>query len=252
MKLNISRVKLFPIAGFGLAVAILTGPVQSQEQSATQEKAAAPASYSVIDLGIVGAPPGGPYVVSNNRLVSGAAATSGGRMHAVLWFDGQQLDIGIPGLGGPDSVAFGVNRFAQAVGQAETSDTNGEDFCGFNSYGFASSTACRPFLWQDGVMTKLATLGGENAYANMINNRGEVAGLAETDIKDSASGCPVHRFEPVVWENGVIRALPTYPGDSDGVAAWINDKGDVAGASGTCAPFNPNSGLYLTENHALV
>ena len=124
--------------------------------------------------------------------------------------------------------------------------------CGFNSYGFASSTARLPFLWQDGVMTKLATLGGENGYANMINNRGEVAGLAETAMEDSTSGCPVHSFEPVVWENGVIGELLTYPGDSDGVAAWINDKGEVAGASGTCAPFNPNSGLYLTENHALV
>ena len=101
-------------------------------------------------------------------------------------------------------------------------------------------------------MTKLTTLGGENAYANMINNRGEVAGLAETAIKDPASGCPVHRFEPVIWENGVIHKLPTYPGDSDGVAAWINDRGEVAGASGTCTPSTPIAGLYLTENHALV
>jgi probable HAF family extracellular repeat protein len=252
MKLNISRVKPFPIAGLGLAVAILTGPVQSQEQSATQGKEAAPASYSVIDLGVVGNPPGQPYVIRDNGLVSGGAATLNGTMHATLWFEGLKLDIGIPGLGGPNSAAFGVNGFAQAVGQAETSDTNGEDFCGFNSYGFASASACLPFLWQDGVMTKLATLGGENGFANMINNRGEVAGLAETAVKDPASGCPVHRFEPVVWENGVIHELPIQPGDSDGVAAWVNDKGEVAGASGTCAPFNPNSGLYLTENHALV
>jgi probable HAF family extracellular repeat protein len=252
MKLNISRVKPFPIAGLGLAVAILTGPVQSQEQSATQGKEAAPAAYSVIDLGVVGNPPGQPYVIRDNGLVSGAATTPDGRMQAVLWFEGLKLDIGTPGLGGPNSAAFGVNRFAQAVGQAETSDTNKEDFCGFNSYGFASATACLPFLWQDGVMTKLATLGGENGFANMINNRGEVAGLAETAVTDPASGCPVHRFEPVVWEKGVIRELPVPPGDSDGVAAWINDKGEVAGASGTCAPFNPNSGLYLTENHALV
>lgn len=128
MKLNISRVKPFPIAGLGLAVAILTGPVQSQEQSATQQKGAAHASYSVIDLGVVGAPPGGPYVISDNGVVSGAAATSEARMHAALWFEGQRLDISTPGLGGPNSVAFGVNRFVQAVGQAETADTNGEDF----------------------------------------------------------------------------------------------------------------------------
>jgi probable HAF family extracellular repeat protein len=86
----------------------------------------------------------------------------------------------------------------------------------------------------------------------MINDQGEVAGLAETALKDPTSGCPVHRFAPVVWANGKIYQLPTAAGDSDGVAASINDKGEAAGASGTCAPFNPNSGLYLTENHALV
>ena len=81
MKLNIARVKPFPIAGLGLAVAILTGPVQSQEQSATQGKVAAPASYSVVDLGAVGNPPGQPYVIRDNGLVSGAAATPDGRMN---------------------------------------------------------------------------------------------------------------------------------------------------------------------------
>jgi probable HAF family extracellular repeat protein len=62
----------------------------------------------------------------------------------------------------------------------------------------------------------------------------------------------VSRFEPVIWENGVIRQLPTYPGDPDGVAAWINDNGQVVGAAGTCAALNPNTGLYLVENHALL
>ena len=78
MKPNISRVKSFPIAGLGLAVAILTGPVWSQGQSAAQEKGAAPDRYTVIDLGLVGNTPGQPYFIRNNGLVSGAAATSGG------------------------------------------------------------------------------------------------------------------------------------------------------------------------------
>jgi len=72
-------------------------------------------------------------------------------------------------------------------------------------------------------MTRLPTLGGANGYAIMINSRGDVAGLAENNTQDP--GCPVHQFEPVVWENGMIRQLPTYTGDSYGVAAQINDKG---------------------------
>lgn len=252
MKLNISRVKLFPIAGLGLAVAISAGPVQSQEASAKQAREAAPAHYTVIDLGVVGNPPGQPYLIKNNGLASGAAVTASGAMHAVLWFKGWKIDIGKPGLGGPNSAAFGVNEFGQAVGQAETSVADTEDFCGFKSYGFSSSTACLPFVWQDGVMARLATLGGENGFANQINIRGEVAGIAETSVTDPTPGCPVHQFAPVVWEHGRVHELPAYPGDTDGIAAAINDKGEVAGASGNCAPFNPNSGLYLNEEHALV
>jgi probable HAF family extracellular repeat protein len=206
----------------------------------------------VVDLGVVGQPPAQPYSVRNNGLISGAATTQDGALHAVLWFEGAKFDIGAPGLGGPNNAAFGVNLFGQTVGEAETSTTDAEDFCGFKAYGFPSSNACVPFLWQDGVMTKLPTLGGENGFANMINHRGQVAGLAETAMKDPTAGCPVHRFEPVVWVNGKVYALPTALGDSDGVAASLNDNGQAAGASGTCSPFNPNSGLYLTENHAMV
>ena len=233
--------KSFRVAGLGLAFAVLTGSAWAQER------------YNVFDLGVVGNPPAGPYIIRNNGLISGAAATpDGSSMHAVLWYKGWKIDIGTPGLGGQNSAAFGVNEFGQTVGQAETSRPNAEDFCGFNAYGFASSTACRPFLWQDGVMTKLPTLGGHNGFANSINNRGVVAGIAETDATDPTPGCPVHQFEPVVWERGRIHSLPPYSGDSDGVAAQVNDKGQVVGASGTCGSFNPNTGLYLVENHALL
>jgi probable HAF family extracellular repeat protein len=252
MKLTGLSTKSFRVAGLGLAFAVLTGSVWAQEQSAMQESGKTFARYNIFDLGLVGNPPGGPYIIRNDGLISGAAATPGGEMHAVLWFRGQKFDIGTPGLGGPNSAALGVNEFGQTVGQAETSRSNAEDFCGFNAYGFPSSTACRPFLWQDGVMTKLPTLGGDNGFAYMINNRGVVAGIAETDATDPASGCPVNQFEPVIWENGKIHPLPPSHGDSDGVAAQINDKGQVVGASGTCGSFNPNTGLYLVENHAVL
>jgi probable HAF family extracellular repeat protein len=252
MKLHRLNVKSFRIAHFGLALAMLAGPASAQQPSVMQGSESTPARYTVTDLGVVGNPPAQPYFITNNGLIGGGAATPAGNLHAALWFEGAKFDIGTTGLGGPNNIAYGVNRFGQTVGAAETSVTDAEDFCGFNAYGFPSAAACRPFLWQDGVMTALPTLGGENGFANMINHRGQVAGLAETAAKDPAAGCPVHRFAPVVWANGKIYALPTAPGDSDGVAASINDNGEGAGASGTCAPFNPNSGLFLTENHALV
>jgi len=222
---------------------------------AAQDQNSPAPSYTVTDLGPVAAAPGGPYFpyfITKNGLASGAAANPDGTMHAVLWYKGLKTDIGTPGLGGPNSAAFGVNDSRQAVGQAETAVADGEDFCGFNFYGFPSLTACLPFLWQNSAMRMLPTLGGANGFANSINNRGEVAGLAETTTTDPTPGCPVFQFRPVLWKNGAIQELPTYPGDTDGVAAFINDKSQAVGASGTCTSFNPNSGLYLVEDHALL
>ena len=212
---------------------------------------AQPARYALTDLGPVGPPPGQPYFITSDGLVSGAVATSDGKLHAVLWYRGLRIDIGAPGLGGLNSQAFGVNDRGQAVGEGQTSIPNGEDFCGFSALGFpGSSTSCLPFIWQNGLMTKLPTLGGANGSANLLNNRGEVVGFAETDKPQP--NCPVSQFEPVIWENSGIHSLPTFPGDPDGAAFGINDNGQVVGVSGSCAPFNGNSQLYLFESHALL
>src|SRR6476620_2150079 len=102
--------------------------------------------YTLTDLGEVGA--GGPYYIASNGLISGSASAAGSA-HATLWYKRFKLDIGVPGLGGPNSVAFGVNAFAQAVGGAETteSDSTGADFCGFRAYHLSGlGLVCAPFL----------------------------------------------------------------------------------------------------------
>ncbi len=243
--------------GIGIAAtalfAVLTLPVETiaQQSSPTYERSR-PTRYRVVDLGVVGSSPGQPYGITNNGLVVGAAAASDTVMHAVLWYNTLKIDIGAHGLGGPNSAGFGVNELGQAVGTAETSTTNQEDFCGFNAYGFPSSTACVPFVWQFGQMFALPTLGGANGQALAINNEGEVAGFAETTYADPNPDCAVSEFKPVVWERGHIHELPTYPGDSVGIPVWINDKGQVVGGSGACAPFNPASGFYYADLHALL
>jgi probable HAF family extracellular repeat protein len=218
--------------------------------------------YRVIELGTLGGTYSQPFYVSSKGVASGEASLADGNWHATLWQGRFKRDLGT--LGGLNSSAFGSpNAIGQVVGETETShsDPNGEDFCGFYASGAPlSGTTCLGFLWQDGSMTPLSTLGGYNGAASAINNQGEVAGNAETATTDST--CPpydpaqgqyqVLQDKPVVWENGNIKALPTYGGDPDGFAIAINDHGQVAGASGVCSTFNVVNGLYLSPVHALL
>jgi probable HAF family extracellular repeat protein len=226
--------------------------------------AAQPPRYTITDLGAVGSTLGQPFAVTNNSLVSGAAPVADNSVHAVLWYQGQKLDIGTPGLAGLDGIAYGgnnssafaVNERGHAAGEAASStmDPNGEDFCGFKSFGLPSfGTTCLPFVWQYFVMTPLPTLGGNNGFAHAINSRGVVAGTTETTMRDPACPAPqLFQFKPVIWENGQVQALPTYPGDLNGIAFGINRDGDVAGASGECTAFNPDSLVNLQPLHALL
>ena len=225
--------------------------VVAQVRSATEDQTPKATLYTISDLGTLG---GGafsqPFFISRNGIVSGSASLPGGTQNAVLWHKGRMKDIGTVGLGGPNSIAFGDDESGQAVGEAETAtpDPNGEDFCGFGTH-----LKCLPFLWRNGRMIQLPTLGGNNGVAMAISNRGEVAGFAENSTLDASCPTPqVLHFKPVVWEQGVIHKLPTFGGDADGVAQQINNNGEVVGGSGTCAPFNTNFLYNLVPVHALM
>ncbi|HLX45859.1 MAG TPA: hypothetical protein VKR43_20590 [Bryobacteraceae bacterium] len=215
-----------------------------------------PPHYRVIDLGQVGLN-GQPFAVNNGGLVAGGVQT-GSTVHAALWFLGRMVDLNTPGLKGPNSMAFGMNQWGQAVGEAQTNrpDPKGEDFCGFAALGLQSSGAtCVPFVWQNGAMNALPTLGGGNGFAEQINSLGEVAGTAENNVADSTcpSGGPQKlQFKPVLWQNGEIHALPTHSGDPDGNAHAINDRAQAAGESGVCGAFNPIWLTNLQPLHALL
>lgn len=250
MKSTMLRPQSICIACVGLALAACAGSAWAQEK-----KSASP-HYTVTDLGTLdGGTYSEPYFITHIGLVSGTASVPDGTQHAVLWFRGLNFDIGNPGLGGPNSIAFSTNDWIQAIGEAETStsDPNNEDFCGFKALGLPSSGTCLPFLWHDGVMRPLATLGGHNGAANMVNNQGEVVGIAETAMKDPNCASPqVLQFEPVIWKKGQVKKLPTVHGDPDGAAFGINDNGQVVGASGDCTAFSMGTLTYLQALHALL
>lgn len=217
---------------------------------------AQPPRYTITDLGPVGAAPGQPFGIANNGVIAGAAVGVDGTSQAVLWYKDAQTDLGTLGLRVSNSLAYGINDHGAVVGMADTWTTYPyqEDFCGFKAFGLPSwGKECLPFLWQNGVMTALPTLGGYNGQASMINNRGPIAGVAENNVRDPACPAPqVLQFKPVSWQNGKIQELATVGGDPDGYAVAINDSGQIAGGSGTCAPFNQGMLNSLRPLHALL
>jgi probable HAF family extracellular repeat protein len=192
--------------------------------------------YAVLDLGTLGGTFATALGVNNEGWVTGFANLAGDEnRHAFLWVRGAKTDLGT--LGGPNSAGSLVNDRGQVVGTAETSipDLTGEDLCGNGT-----KLICPPFLWQNRVMTPLPTLGGKNGSANSINKRGHVAGTAENAFPDTT--CPVGvifaQTKSVIWAREGIKELPIIDGDLDGIAASINDHGQVVGGSGNCTSLS--------------
>lgn len=200
--------------------------------------------YRVVDLGVL---PGGNFsqaaALNNNGVIAGVATPADGTQHTVLWFEDWILDLGANLLGGPNSGAFGINGRGQILGQGESADKdpNNENFCVYGT-----GLKCLPFLAQDGVVTPLPLLGGNNGTVGGINNKGQAVGFAENGTRDpncpaqpapNGNGPQVLDFEAVIWGPGAgqIQALQPFPGDKVGMALAINDNGQVVGATGTCA-----------------
>jgi probable HAF family extracellular repeat protein len=250
-----------------LALVTVAGSLGAVAQAADSPQ------YTVVDLGPVGPPPGQPYTITGPGLISGEIILAQSAVsHAFLWKNGKTKDIGTPGLGGPNSAAFGGNIWGQVVGQADTSkpDPNGEDFCGSKALALTQSgNTCVPFLWQNGGMNPLPRLRnsagaqGSNGVALRINDFGIAAGTAENGESDStcpgASVSPQSiEFKPVVWTGlfpwlgAHVEELRTVDNDPDGVAYALNNRGQVVGATGTCGPFNTIELNNLTPLHAVL
>jgi probable HAF family extracellular repeat protein len=204
----------------------------------------------IVDLGTLG--PGieslGLYVNDGGEVIGFStidtttdpfAASSGfvpfvSPTHAFIWRNGTMQDLGT--LGGPDSAPNnGCNnqRTGFVTGASLTNSTPNP------TTGFPTVD---PFLWNNGTMIDLGTLGGTFGFASCANNRGQVTGAS------NLAGDAVNH--PFLWDRGVLTDLGTLGGDF-GSPNWINDAGDVVGAAGLAPGSNLQHAFLWRHGHMM-
>lgn len=147
---------------------------------------------------------------------------------AVLWADGQIINLGTLGSG-YESGANAINDRGQVVGGATNAIPDPFSIFYFQFLGFSSGTQTRAFLWQNGHMQDLGTLGGPDAFATAVNERGQIMGASYINsTPNPVTGLPTR--DGFLWENGKMIDLGTLGGTLGG-GNWLNNRGQVAGTS---------------------
>ncbi len=211
--------------------------------------------YQLIDLGTLGGPQSynesdPPEMIINTRGVAAAYADTAIPdpfnpncappgcyvIHAFLWHDGIRTELdSLPG--GYSTFASSINARGETVGAAGNSEIDP----------LTGSPEFIAVLWKEGI-SKLGTLGGNQSVANAINDRGQVVGAGLNAILDPLSNdfSNKYLFVPAatqahafLWSEAEgIQDLGTL-GGPDSTAAFVNQRGQIAGQSYTNATINP-------------
>ena len=146
--------------------------------------------------------------------------------HGVVWRNGHIIDLKTL-EGGYESWANAVNNRGQAVGFASNAIFDANSLQGL-------VTQTRAFVWQNGVMKDLGTLGGSDAEALFINAQGQIVGQSYTihsipppNLHCTDTPLALHAF---FWEEGRMADLSTLGGSCAFVSA-LNENGQVVGQS---------------------
>jgi probable HAF family extracellular repeat protein len=158
--------------------------------------------------------------------------------HAVLWSaHGKIKDLGT--LGGQYAASQAINSRGQVVGVAANAIADPYNFFDYVIWGISAGTQSRAFRWDKKTgMRDLGTLGtGNNALAEYVNVRGQIAGWSYTNSTPN----PVPTFwcgnnrvlpttDPFFWQNGKMTDIGTL-GGTCGLAQGLSNQGEVIGLS---------------------
>lgn len=142
--------------------------------------------------------------------------TAGTNHYAMYWRVGEELVLGSAGvrLAAPHINASGAVAFSAGTPDALE----------------------HPFTWRAGVARDLGTLGGNYAYAQAINDRGDVIGGSAIDADHAGA---------FIWSEGKMRSLA--PPGAFIAPQDLNERRQVVGATTTSAGDRP----FLWEDGAL-
>ena len=158
----------------------------------------------VINMGLL---PGGCFSLPNSINSKGMMVGSGDigiidpltglpELRADFRYQGQIINMGT--FGGTNSLANSINARGQATGGAENTDPDPWNCAGL--VGLPSPTVWHGFVWQEGVLTDLGTLGGPCSFGFIINDPGQITGYSFTnDVPNPTTGIPTVGSLPV-WD----------------------------------------------------
>jgi len=234
-----------PLSIFLIAVGCgLLGASQHQQQ------------YTITDLPSLGGTNSRANSINNRTWLAGYSNLAGNQSrHGALWRHGALTDLGT--LGGPNSAVTwsvkGDSGIVAGIAQTAAPDPLGEAWSSAAFYPPPNNTGFinLGFVWENGTMRALPTLGGNNGFATGANSRGQIVGWAENSVRDPTCVPPQQlQFRPVVYGPNAnqIREFPLPAGDTSGAATGINEQGQAVGISGIC---DQAVGRY-TAAHALL